>query len=177
MFMYRLLALVLTVVIALPAQALFAAGAVPASAAAGQISGRAFDVTGKQLSNVTLRLRNVGSGLTFGEVAATTLSGVAGDFSFSGLRAGSYIVEVGNAQGQVIGTSRVIPLTPGQMVAGGVGVAAVAEAGAGMGQAGAGAGAASFFTSTLGIVVVAAVAAGVAIGVYEATKSNASPSR
>jgi hypothetical protein len=173
--MYRLLALVLTAVTALPVQTLFAAGAVPASAATGQISGRAFDVAGKQLSHVTMRVRNVGSGLTFGEVAATTLSGVAGDFSFSGLRAGSYIVEVGNAQGQVIGTSRVIPLTPGQMVAGGIGIAAVAEAGAG--QAGAGAGAASFFTSTLGIVVVAAVAAGVAVGVYEATKSNASPSR
>ena len=47
--MYRLLALVLTAVIALPAQTLFAAGAVPASTAKGQISGRAFDVTGKQL--------------------------------------------------------------------------------------------------------------------------------
>ena len=35
-----------------------------------------------------------------------------GDFSFSGLRAGTYVVEVGNAAGQVIGTSRVIPLTP-----------------------------------------------------------------
>ncbi len=66
----------------------------------------------------------MGSGLTFGDVAATTLSGVAGDFSFSGLRAGSYIVEVGNTKGQVIGTSRVIPLTPAQMVAGGIGIAA-----------------------------------------------------
>ncbi len=46
-----------------------------------------------------------------------------------------------------------------------------------MGQAPAAATAGSFFSSTLGIVVIAAVAAGVTIGIYEGTKSDASPSR
>ena len=174
--MHRLLALVLTAVIALPAPALLAAGTgqTTVAGATGQISGHAFDLSGRQLARATVRLRNMATGLTFGGAP----SGAAGDFSFSGLHAGSYVVEVGNAAGQVIGTSRVIPLTPGQMIAAGIGVTAAAEAeSAAIGQAGAGAAAGSFFTSTLGIVVIAAVAAGVAVGVYEATKSTASPSR
>ena len=174
--MYRLIALVLTAVSALPVQTLLAAGtgSGTVAAATGQISGQAFNLAGRQLARATVRLRNMSTGLTFG----AALSGATGDFSFSGLGAGTYVVEVGNAAGQVIGTSRVIPLTPGQMVAAGIGVTAAAEAeAAAMGQAGAGAAAGSFFTSTLGIVVVAAVAAGVAVGVYEARKSDASPSR
>jgi len=174
--MYRLLALILTAVIALPAQPLLAAGTGPSTVAGatGQISGHAFDSAGRQLARATVRLRNMATGLTFGGVP----SGATGEFSFSGLRAGTYVVEVGNAAGQVIGTSQVIPLTPGQMIATGIGVTAAAESESpAIGQAGAGAAAGSFFTSTLGIVVIAAVAAGVAVGVYEATKSEASPSR
>jgi len=174
--MHRLIAFVLTAVIALPGQTLLAAGTVSSTVAgaAGQISGQAFDLAGKPLARATVRLRNMSTGLTSGGAP----SGAAGDFSFGGLRAGNYVVEVGNAAGQVIGTSRVIPLTPGQMVAAGIGVTAAAEAGpAATGQAGAGSAAGSFFTSTMGIVVVAAVAAGVAVGVYEMTKSDASPSR
>ena len=174
--MSRLFTLVLIAVIALPAQTMFAAGtgSSTVASATGQISGHAFDLAGRQLARATVRLRNLATGLTLGGAP----SGVGGDFSFSGLRAGNYVVEVGNAAGQVIGTSRVIPLTPGQMIATGIGVTAIAEAeSAAIGQAGAGAAAGSFFTSTLGIVVIAAVAAGVAVGVYEATKSEASPSR
>ena len=140
--MYRLLALVLTAVIALPAQTLLAAGATPTTTAGatGQISGQAFDLSGRQLARATVRLRNLATGLTLGGAP----SGGAGDFSFSGLRAGSYVVEVGNAAGQVIGTSRVIPLTPGQMIATGIGVTAAAEAeSAAIGQAGAGSAAGS----------------------------------
>jgi hypothetical protein len=168
--MNRLLALVLSAVIAVPVQTLLAAGTASSTVggATGQISGQAFDQSGRQLASVTVRLRNMGTGLTFGGA----LSGAAGDFSFSGLRAGNYVIEVGNAAGQVIGTSRVIPLTPAQMIATGVGVTAAAA-----GQPGAVATTGSFFTSTVGIVVIAAVAAGVAVGVYEATKSSASPSR
>jgi Carboxypeptidase regulatory-like domain len=174
--MYRLLALILTAVIALPAQTLLAAGTGQSSVAGatGRISGQAFDLSGRQLARATVRLRNMATGLSFGGA----LSGAAGDFSFSGLRAGNYVVEVGNATGQVTGTSRVIPLTPGQMTATGIGVTAAAEAeSAAIGQAGAGSAAGSFFTSTLGIVVIAAVAAGVAVGVWQATKDEASPSR
>src|SRR5205814_9832950 len=117
--MYRLFALILTVAIALPAQTLLAAGTGSSTVggATGQISGHAFDLAGRQLARATVRLRDMSTGLTFGGAP----SGAAGDFSFSGLHAGSYVVEVGNAAGQVIGTSRVIPLTPGQMIATGIG--------------------------------------------------------
>jgi hypothetical protein len=174
--MHRLIAFVLTAVIALPTQTLLAAGAGSGTVAGatGQISGQAFDLTGRHLARATVRLRNMGTGLTFGGA----LSGAAGDFSFSGLRAGTYVVEVGNAAGQVIGTSRVIPLTPVKMIATGIGVTAAADAeSTAIGQSGAGSPAGTFFTSTLGIVVIAALAAGVSVGVYQATKSDASPSR
>jgi carboxypeptidase family protein len=174
--MHRLIAFVLTAVIALPTQTLLAAGAGSGTVAGatGQISGQAFDLAGRHLARATVRLRNMATGLTFGDA----LSGAIGDFSFSGLHAGTYVVEVGNAAGQVIGTSRVIPLTSVKMIATGIGVTAAADAeSAAIGQAGAGSPAGAFFTSTLGIVVIAAVAAGVAVGVYEATKSEASPSR
>jgi hypothetical protein len=173
--MHRLIAFVLTAVIALPTQTLLAAGtgSGTVAGATGQISGQAFDLAGRHLARATVRLRNMGTGLTSGGALSAT-----GDFSFSGLRAGTYVVEVGNAAGQVIGTSRVIPLTPVKMIATGIGVTAAADAeSAAIGQAGAGSPAGTFFTSTLGIVVIAAVAAGVAVGVYEATKSEASPSR
>lgn len=173
--MHRLIALVLTALIALPVQTLLAAGAASSTVAGttGQISGHAFDLSGRQLARATVRLRNLATGLTLGGAS----SGPAGDFTFSGLRAGNYVVEVGNAAGQVTGTSRVIPLTPGQMIATGIGVTAATEARAvAIGQAPAATGG-SFFASTLGIVIIAAVAAGVGIGIYEATKEDASPSR
>jgi hypothetical protein len=170
--MYRVLALVLTGVIALPAQTLLAAGAPTAGAGAtGQISGQAFDVSGRQLTRVTVRLRNLATGLALNDVP----EGTGGTFSFHGLRTGNYVVEVGNTAGQVIGTSRIIALAPGQMAATGIGVTAAPEVA--VAQAGAGAAAGSFFTTTAGIVVIAAVAAGVAVGVYEVKKSDASPSR
>jgi hypothetical protein len=173
--MHRLIAFVLAAFIALPAQTLLAAGTGSATVAAatGQISGHAFDLAGRQLARVTVRLRNMSTGLTSGGAP----SGASGDFAFNGLRAGTYVVEVGNAAGRVIGTSRAIALTPGQMAATGVGVTAAPEPELAIAQAGAGASAGSVFTSTLGIVVIAAVAAGVAIGVYEVTKNDASPSR
>jgi hypothetical protein len=174
--MHRLIAFVLAAFIALPAQTLLGAGtgSGAVAVATGQISGQAFDFAGRRLAGVTVRLRNMGNGLTFG----SALSGASGNFSFSSLNAGTYVVEMGNAAGQVIGTSRVIPLTPGQMVAAEIGVTAAAGAeSAAIGQAGARSSAGSVFTSTLGIVVVAAVAAGVAIGVYQVTKDDASPSR
>jgi hypothetical protein len=180
--MYRLLALVLTTVTALPAPTLLAAGVSHTSAArgAGQISGQASDLMGKRLSGVTVRVRSVGTNPAFvGAIAGTTVSGSGGEFSFTGLPAGNYVVEVGNSAGRVIGTSRIVPLTTSQMIAGGIGITAVtdAEMGAGAGQAQAGAAAGSFFTSTLGIVVIAGVAAAAGVGVYEATKSSGSPSR
>ena len=91
--MHRLLALVLTALIALPAQTLLAAGAASSTVAGttGQISGHAFDFSGRQLARATVRLRNLATGLTL----AGAPSGAAGDFSFSGLRAGNYVVEVG----------------------------------------------------------------------------------
>jgi hypothetical protein len=180
--MYRLLALVLTTVTALPAPALLAADIAhaPAARAAGQISGQASDLMGRRLAGVTVRLRAIGMNPAFvGSIAGTTVSGSTGEFSFSGLPTGNYVVEVGNSAGRVIGTSRIVPLTTSQMIAGGVGITAVTEAemGSGAGQAQAGAAAGSFFTSTLGIVVVAGVVAAASVGVYEATKSSGSPSR
>ena len=150
--MYRLLGLVLTVAMALPAPTLLAAGAggSTVAGATGQISGRAFELMGRQLGPATVRLRSLG---TFdGALAGTTLSGAVGDFSFSGrLGAGNYVVEVGSAA--EIGKTAV----------------AGAESAAAR-QAGSGAAAGGFSTSVLGIVIGAAIITAVALLAYEVAK-------
>jgi hypothetical protein len=153
----------------------------------GEISGTAV-VEGKPLSNVGVRLRNVDNG----QIVATSRTNQRGEFRFTAIPVGNYVVEIiddRDGAAALLGTSVRIPLTPGAMVASNVTVttsaaaagAAGAAAGAGAAgasgaAAGAAAGAGGFFTSTLGIVTIAAIGAGVTAGAVAAT-GNASPSR
>ena len=143
---------------------------------AGAIAGVA-TIDGKPISNVVIRLRNVDSGQLLGTSPATT----AGDFSFTGLVPGNYIVEMVSANGTIIGTSAVIPLNPAVMVACNITVsaseAAVAAAG-GMGAAPA-IGAAVGGTSGLSPTILAVLAVGATLGTTAivAVANDASPSR
>lgn len=152
----------------------------------GEISGTAV-VEGKPLSGVVVRLRNVDTGV----LVASATTNARGEFKFTGVPAGNYVVETVTSDGKtLLGTSTGIGLTAGAMVASGVTVstsaaaaaaAGVAGAGAAGGAAGAGAGAAgaaaaggAFFATTAGIVTAVAVGAGIA-GVV-AVAATASPS-
>ena len=137
------------------------------SAATGQILGTAVNAEGQKMANVLMLARDVKTGVR----AGTTMSGASGQFTFAWLKPGTYIVELVNAAGKLVGTSGAIALTPEAMVVtdltvtGTGAVTAIAAGGGG------------FFTSTLGMLTVAAAGASVAGVVVSTNRTDASPSR
>lgn len=165
----------------------------------GLISGTA-SVDGKPLANITVRLRDV----TNGQLVGNTNAATSGEYSFSGLTPGNYVVEMVSAEGTIIGTSVTVTLTAAVMVSTNVTVSASAAAIAAAGGTGAvggaigagvatGAGAAAGTAATAGAVagaaaagaaglsatVIAVSAVGVALGTTAvvAVANDASPSR
>ena len=170
--MLRIVALALASSLTLSSAPLFAAQAT------ASLAGTATSSSGQSVANATVHLRNLANG----QIAGTTTSSTTGSFSFAGLQAGNYAVEVVNAAGQIIGTSASIGVAAGATVTGiAVSTSAVlagaAAGGAAAGAAAAGAGAATAGISTAVIVTTAAAAAGVAGAVAVAKKGDASPSR
>jgi hypothetical protein len=153
------------------------AGKAPLQAQGATLSGTATSSIGETLGNMTVRVRDLSSG----QLAGTTTSSPTGTFTFAGLPAGTYAIEVVTATGTIVGTSASITVAAGATVTGvtvsATAAAAGAAAGAGAAAAGAavagGAGAAGISTAV--IVTTVAVAAGVAGAV--AIAANASPSR
>jgi hypothetical protein len=124
----------------------------------GTISGTAVNAANQPLAQRTVRLRN----MTSGQIVATTQTNAAGQYTFTGIPAGQYIVEVvenDDPAAAVIATSGTVTLAAGQ-AATGVAVTASAAAAGAAGAAAAGGGA--FLTSALGLTILA-VAAGVGI--------------
>jgi hypothetical protein len=125
----------------------------------GQISGTA-TVEGKPLANVTVRLRNVDTN----QVVGTLTANAAGSFSFTGLPAGSFVVEAVTASGAVLGTSTAT-LTAATMTVTGLSVSASAAAVAAAGGIGAITGtAAAIVGSAAGLSTTALVAGTVLAG-------------
>src|ERR1700722_12630700 len=149
--MRHILALVAAATISFAALPLHAAARIGGQAQGASLAGTATSNTGQTLANYTVQLRN----LATGQLAGTTTSSAAGGFSFAGLPAGNFAVEVVNAAGQIIGTSASIAVTAGATI---TGVAVSATAAAVAGAAGAGAAAAG----------AAAAGAGAAAGVSTA---------
>ena len=137
-----------------------------AGAPVGQVSGLAMSQTGQYLGGQVARVRS----LDIGHVAGIMTTASSGEFSFTGLNAGSYVVEL-VSNGYVVGTSAPVVLSDRDMTAEGV-TATAASAG----QAQAGILAGSFWTSTAGIITVAAISAGIITAIIVA-KKTASPSR
>jgi hypothetical protein len=135
------------------------------SASGGSISGTASDTNGHVLSNTGVQLRNVSTGQLVGRATA---NGV-GQFSFDQLPPGSYVVEVVNAAGQIVGTSGSVVVSAGAAVAG------VSVTGSVASRAAASSG--GFSTHHVGLILGAAAAAGVAGGIAMATGGTASPSQ
>jgi hypothetical protein len=76
-----------------------------------QISGRVITPGGAPVSNVTVRARNMLSG----QVGGSTSTTAAGQFSIN-IESGSYLLEVVDGGGQIIGTSAFMSATAGTTI-------------------------------------------------------------
>jgi hypothetical protein len=133
------------------------------------ISGRVVTPNGNPLANATVRARN----LLNGQVGGSTSTASAGQFSIT-VAPGSYLLEVVDDGGQVVGTSSFISATGGTAITSATVTASAGGASAATTTAG--------LISTLGStaarsVTYAAAAAGVAGVVTLAEVATASPSR
>jgi hypothetical protein len=152
----------------------FAVGAsvMAAPQGTGKIEGIAKDANQKPLAGVTVQCRNTATG----QIVGTQQTSSTGAFSFTGLLPGTYVVEIVDRDGKIIGVSAGMQLTPAAMAITGVAIAATA-AGAVAGAAAAGGGLGAFLSSTTGLLVLGGVAAATVAGVIIATRSDASPSK
>lgn len=147
----------------------------------GAINGVASTTQGQTLANITVQLRD----LATGQIAGTTTTTAAGNFSFVALNPSNYVIELTNLAGEVVTTSASITVTAGAIVSGVtvsvpaalIGAAAGAAGGVAAAGAGAAGSAAAAAASTAVAVTSAAAAAGLAGAVAAATTPPASPSR
>jgi Carboxypeptidase regulatory-like domain len=153
--MHRVLALALVVSMA-GTPSVFAAGAqAPANSS---MSGSVRNSSGRSIANATVRLRD----LETGQLAAAATSDAAGQFSFPGLAAGSFTVEIVDAAGEIVGSSAPISVAAGSAITGVV----VTTNDSSKKKGGA------FFTSTAGVIALAASGAATAGVVIAAQKSK-----
>lgn len=134
----------------------------------GIINGTARTANHQALPNFTVRVRNVSTG----QVAGTTTSSTAGNFSFAGLQPGNYVVEVVNAAGDVVGTSTSLSVAAGATVT--VGVTATALGAITAASAG---GFSLLGLGTIASVAVVGAAGAATLAAVVAVKHNASPSK
>jgi hypothetical protein len=165
----QMVALALASAVSMPASPLLADTqcGTTQSEGAGSVAGTSRDERGSTVAHVKVNLRDLGSG----KVSGTTSSDDNGQFTFCGLKAGTYAIELVNDSGQLMGTSAAIAVTTGATVTGmTVTVGAATQAALLAAAAGGGGG-----ISTA--LIVTAVAAGAGIAALVIIKHNASPSQ
>lgn len=143
-------------------------GAAVRQDATGGVQGVARDAQQQALSNHTVQVRNVQTG----QLVGSGTTNASGQFTFSGLTPGNYVIEIVNAAGEIIGTTAPISVAAGTMAT----VAVTASAAGAL----AAAGGAGFGIFGLGTAASAAIIGGVAVGITAgvvAAKDDASPSR
>ena len=109
----RISAWLLVVMMSMTGVPAIAASAPPAEAV-GTVSGTAISSANEPLANTHVRLRSVQTG----KVTATTVTDAAGRFSLARLDPDTYVIELLNATGQIIGTSTIIFVTSGAAITG-----------------------------------------------------------
>jgi hypothetical protein len=134
----------------------------------GAITGVARDAAQKPLPKFTVRVRSVSTG----QIAGSTTSSQAGEFSFTGLAPANYVVEIVDAAGNVVGLSPAVAVTTGATVS-----VTVSASAAGALTGAAGGGFSLFGLGPLASVAVIGAAGAVAVTAVVATKNDASPSR
>ena len=105
-------------------QPAFAAGGAQGPAT-GTVTGTSANSSGQTLSNVTVRLRP----LTQNGQPLTTTSNALGQFSFTAVQPETYVIELVNAAGEIVGTSSAITVAAGATVSVTVSASALAAAG------------------------------------------------
>jgi hypothetical protein len=130
----------------------------------GTLQGVAQAADKAPLPNYTVRVRNVQTG----DLAGSTTTNEAGEFSFAGLTPASYVVEIVDAAGQIVGLSPTITVSTGTVASVTVTVSAAATEAIATGG--------GFSFLGLGTAASAAVIAGAAtIGVGVAVASTKKP--
>jgi hypothetical protein len=110
--MIRLPALIVAVMLLVVAS--MAHGGLPVPTSRGTaILGNAWTANHSPIPGARLRLRDVASG----KVAAVTLANEAGQFSFTNIDSGSYVVELVNDAAAVLALGHVFSIAPGETVA------------------------------------------------------------
>lgn len=135
----------------------------------GSLNGAAHGADKAPLRNYTVRVRNAADG----QIAGNTTSSGAGEFSFTGLQPGNYIVEMVDAAGEVVGLSPTLGVTAGSAMT----VTINASAGGAITAAAASGGLSLFGLGTLGSVAVITAAGVAGVTAVVATQGDASPSR
>lgn len=159
--MRRFLALALAVAIVglgVPAP-VFAAG----NPINGEVNGVVKTLDRGPVSGYTSRLRS----MTTGYVSGSTTTNSSGKFSFTNVANGTYLVEVLNMTGAVVGTSSMVTVSSTKPVVNDVAVVVPGDDDSKKSGA-------AFLTSTEGIVLMAAIAAGVTTGVIIQAKKDKS---
>jgi hypothetical protein len=141
--------------------------AAQAPAQSATLSGTARQTDSTPLSSAKVQVRSVETG----QLAASTFSGQAGEFTFAGLPPGNYILEVADAAGRIVGTTPLFELAPG--VAASMSVTA-AGAGAAVGS---GAGFSILGMGPVASMAVLGAAGAAAVTAVVSTRPDASPSR
>lgn len=124
----------------------------------GEISGKSTK-DGKPLAKYKVQLRNIDTKALVGDM----VTDAGGNFKFTGLPVGNYVVETVDDNGNIIATSATLSLAVGAMLIGNVGVGASAAVAGGVAAGGAA------LSSTTLIVTLAAVGAGVTAAVVAVT--------
>ena len=132
----------------------------------GSVQGVAKNAQQQPMPSARVQLRT-----SNGPLAATGTTNAAGEFSFAGLNPGTYVIEVLNEAGAIVGTATV-GITAGAVAT--VSLSASALGAIGLAASG---GAGLFGLGTIGTVAVLGAAGAATIGTIVATKTDASPSR
>jgi hypothetical protein len=158
---HRLVAVATVAAMLLSGSPLFAAGPAAPQAQGATISGTAMTASGAPIPHALVQLRD----LATNRILATTRTSGTGEFIFSGVPAGVYVVELVDDDGNIIAASATLSVTAGAAVTG-LAIATVATFAVAAG---------SSAMATAAIVATSAAAAGVAA--TTAIASSASPSR
>jgi hypothetical protein len=133
----------------------------------GSVTGQVRMTDSQPLTTGTVRMRQLESG----DVVASTNSGRSGEFSFSGLTPGNYVIDVIDANGKVVGMSAPLALSPGAAPS----VSIVAVAGGVL--AGSGGGVSLFGLGPVTSIAVLGAAGAAAVTAVVSTRPDASPSQ